>query len=103
MGAGAVLHGFDQVRGGDSHTYHFNLRNHGGTAEQVTLGVTDQLGWTIGVTPTTVLLAPNDQVEVLVSVAVPNPLTSQLPLDHADLRLNSLAELPLAELLRTLT
>lgn len=32
-------------------------------------------------------------------VAVPNPLTRQLPTDHADLRLDSLAELPLEELL----
>lgn len=32
-------------------------------------------------------------------VAVPNRLTSRLSLDHADMRLNSLAELPLAELL----
>jgi HAD superfamily hydrolase (TIGR01509 family) len=32
-------------------------------------------------------------------VAIPNPLTSQLPLEHADLRLNSLADLPLETLL----
>lgn len=32
-------------------------------------------------------------------VAVPNPLTSQLPLDQADLRLDSLADLPLEDLL----
>jgi HAD superfamily hydrolase (TIGR01509 family) len=32
-------------------------------------------------------------------VAVPNRLTSRLSLDHADMRLNSLAELPLAGLL----
>jgi hypothetical protein len=32
-------------------------------------------------------------------VAIPNPLTSQLPLEHADLRLNSLADLPLKTLL----
>lgn len=32
-------------------------------------------------------------------VAIPNALTSQLPLDHADLRLASLAELPLEKLL----
>jgi HAD superfamily hydrolase (TIGR01509 family) len=36
----------------------------------------------------------------LFCVAVPNPLTRELPLDHADLRLDSLAELPLEELLR---
>ncbi len=33
-------------------------------------------------------------------VAVPNDLTCQLPLDHADLVLESLADLPLADLLR---
>jgi len=32
-------------------------------------------------------------------VAVPNPLTGQLPLDHADLRLISLADMPLEELI----
>jgi HAD superfamily hydrolase (TIGR01509 family) len=32
-------------------------------------------------------------------VVVPNPLTSLLPLDHADLRLNSLADITLEELL----
>jgi HAD superfamily hydrolase (TIGR01509 family) len=32
-------------------------------------------------------------------VAVPNIVTSQLPLDHADLRLASLAEMPLEELI----
>lgn len=32
-------------------------------------------------------------------VAVPNPITGQLPLDHADLRLSSLADLPLEELI----
>jgi beta-phosphoglucomutase-like phosphatase (HAD superfamily) len=35
----------------------------------------------------------------LFCVAVPNPLTCQLPLDHADLRVSSLAALPLARLL----
>ena len=35
-------------------------------------------------------------------VAVPNPLTARLDLGHADLRLGSLAELPLAELLTAL-
>ncbi|HZO92101.1 MAG TPA: HAD family hydrolase [Chthonomonadaceae bacterium] len=35
----------------------------------------------------------------LFCVAVPNPLTCQLPLDQADLRLSSLAEMPLARLL----
>ena len=35
----------------------------------------------------------------LYCVAVPNPLTRQLRLDHADFRLNSLAEMPLSELL----
>lgn len=34
-------------------------------------------------------------------VAVPNQVTAQLQLDHADLRLGSLAEMPLAELLKT--
>ncbi|HSB65860.1 MAG TPA: HAD family hydrolase [Anaerolineales bacterium] len=33
-------------------------------------------------------------------VAVPNPLTKQLPLDQADLLLGSLAEMPLAQLLK---
>lgn len=32
-------------------------------------------------------------------VAVPNPVTCQLPLDHADLRLASLADLPLEDLI----
>ncbi len=32
-------------------------------------------------------------------VVVPNPMTRDLPLDHANLRLNSLAELPLEKLL----
>lgn len=35
-------------------------------------------------------------------VAVPNPLTSQLPLDHADLQLASLADMPLEQLLAKL-
>ncbi|GCE27519.1 hypothetical protein KDA_30030 [Dictyobacter alpinus] len=33
-------------------------------------------------------------------VAVPNPITGQLPLDHADLRLTSLASLPLKQLIQ---
>jgi beta-phosphoglucomutase-like phosphatase (HAD superfamily) len=33
-------------------------------------------------------------------VAVPNPVTRKLPTDHADVRLHSLADLPLEELLR---
>ncbi|HZR44121.1 MAG TPA: HAD family hydrolase [Ktedonobacteraceae bacterium] len=36
-------------------------------------------------------------------VAIPNPLTCQLPLDHADLRLASLQDLPLEDLLSRLT
>ena len=32
-------------------------------------------------------------------VAVPNPVTNQLPLEHADMRLESLADMPLEELL----
>lgn len=36
----------------------------------------------------------------LVCVAVPNPITGRFPLDHADLRLPSLAALPLEELLQ---
>jgi HAD superfamily hydrolase (TIGR01509 family) len=36
----------------------------------------------------------------LFTVAVPNPLTARLDLDHADLRLESLAEMDLAELLQ---
>lgn len=32
-------------------------------------------------------------------VAVPNPVTKRLPLEHADMRLSSLAEMPLEELL----
>src|SRR5438132_12642901 len=35
-------------------------------------------------------------------VAVPNPVTSQLSLEHADLQLTSLTEMPLEELLTTL-
>jgi beta-phosphoglucomutase-like phosphatase (HAD superfamily) len=35
----------------------------------------------------------------LFCVAVPNPLTRQLPLAHADLLVNSLADLPLQQLL----
>jgi HAD superfamily hydrolase (TIGR01509 family) len=38
----------------------------------------------------------------LFCVAVPNVLTRQLPLDHADLQIPSLAALPLSELLRTI-
>lgn len=38
----------------------------------------------------------------LFCVAVPNLLTRQLPLHHADLQISSLAALPLAELLRTI-
>ncbi len=33
-------------------------------------------------------------------VAVPNPITNQLPLDHADLKLTSMADVTLGELLR---
>jgi HAD superfamily hydrolase (TIGR01509 family) len=36
------------------------------------------------------------------AVAVPNPLTRHLPLDHADMRITSLADVPLAELLTVL-
>ncbi|HEY4717933.1 MAG TPA: HAD family hydrolase [Anaerolineales bacterium] len=39
----------------------------------------------------------------LFCVAVPNKLTAQLSLDQADLRLNSLAELPLVELINKAT
>jgi hypothetical protein len=35
-------------------------------------------------------------------VAIPNTVTGQLSLDHASLRLNSLAELPLETLLNNL-
>lgn len=38
----------------------------------------------------------------LFCVAVPNLLTSQLPLDHADLRITSLADMPLESLLATI-
>jgi HAD superfamily hydrolase (TIGR01509 family) len=36
----------------------------------------------------------------LFCVAVPNPMTRELPLDHADLLLESLADLPLEDLIR---
>jgi HAD superfamily hydrolase (TIGR01509 family) len=36
----------------------------------------------------------------LFCIVVPTPITSRLNLDHADLRLDSLADLPLPELLR---
>lgn len=39
----------------------------------------------------------------LFCVAVPNKFTAQLPLDQADLRLDSLEELPLAELIKQVT
>ncbi|MDQ2745364.1 MAG: HAD-IA family hydrolase, partial [Chloroflexota bacterium] len=35
-------------------------------------------------------------------VVVPNPLTRQLPIDHADLRLTSLADMPLQSLISSL-
>jgi HAD superfamily hydrolase (TIGR01509 family) len=38
----------------------------------------------------------------LFCIAVPNPLTGQLPLDHADMRLASLEEIPLQTLLDTI-
>jgi HAD superfamily hydrolase (TIGR01509 family) len=34
-------------------------------------------------------------------VAVPNKLTAQMPLEHANLRLSSMADMPLAELIKT--
>ena len=37
----------------------------------------------------------------LFCIAIPNPLTGQLPLDHADLRLTSRAGIPLETLLVT--
>jgi len=40
------------------------------------------------------------QAAGIFSVAVPNPLTAQLDLDHADLRLTSLAEIPLEMLIK---
>ncbi len=47
--------------------------------------------------------APNGMVAAhragIVCVAVPNPLTGQLPLEHADVRLSSLAEQPLRAVL----
>lgn len=39
------------------------------------------------------------QAAGLFCVVVPNPLTSQMPTDHADLELDSLADMPLEELL----
>ncbi len=39
------------------------------------------------------------QAASLFCVVVPNPLTSQMPTDHADLRLGSLADLPVEDLL----
>ncbi len=39
----------------------------------------------------------------ILCVAVPNPLTSHLPLDHADMRLTSLAAVPLDTLLAEMT
>jgi HAD superfamily hydrolase (TIGR01509 family) len=39
------------------------------------------------------------QAAGLFCVVVPNPLTSQMPTDHADLELDSLADIPLEELL----
>ena len=39
------------------------------------------------------------QAAGLICVVVPNPLTSQMPTDHADLELDSLADMPLEELL----
>jgi putative hydrolase of the HAD superfamily len=42
------------------------------------------------------------QAAGLFCVVVPNPLTSQMPTGHADLRLSSLAELPLEDLLSRL-
>ena len=39
------------------------------------------------------------QAAGLFCVVVPNPLTSQMPTDHADLHLASLADLPLEDLL----
>jgi HAD superfamily hydrolase (TIGR01509 family) len=38
----------------------------------------------------------------LYAVAIPNPMTHCLPLEHADLRLNSLSDMPLETLLATL-
>lgn len=38
----------------------------------------------------------------LYAVAIPNPMTHRLPLEHADMRLNSLADLPLQSLLTQL-
>ena len=38
----------------------------------------------------------------LYAVAIPNPMTHRLPLEHADLRLNSLADMPLETLLATI-
>jgi putative hydrolase of the HAD superfamily len=40
------------------------------------------------------------QAAGIFGVVVPNPLTRQLPTEHADLRTDSLADLPLLELLR---
>lgn len=36
----------------------------------------------------------------MIGVAIPNPVTAQLPLDHANLRLTSMAALPLEELIQ---
>jgi HAD superfamily hydrolase (TIGR01509 family) len=36
----------------------------------------------------------------MICVAIPNPVTAQLPLDHADLRLTSMEEIPLSQLIR---
>jgi len=41
------------------------------------------------------------QAAGLLCVVVPNPLTSQMPTDHADLELDSLADMPLEGLLST--
>jgi len=61
------------------------------------LGAKGQEGLAIEDSPNGILAAKRAG---MYCVAVPNPMTRLLPIDHADLRLDSLTEMPLEELLR---
>jgi HAD superfamily hydrolase (TIGR01509 family) len=61
------------------------------------LGVTAEEAIVLEDSPNGILAANRAKIFAL---AVPNPITSQLPLDHADLRLGSMADMPLGDLIK---
>ena len=90
-----ILDQFDSIKGSDDVTrvkpdpeLYLNSVAHLGTQPERALAIEDSVN---GVTAA--------KSAGLFCLAVPNPMTRDLPLDHADLQLSSLAEIPLSLLL----